>query len=70
MGETLASRGQKSIYWGPLKPLEHLLLRTFLTPWSYAASFLYHDIYWYNFVGRSRVRKALLTDWGRLFASY
>ena len=68
--DTLASRGQKMIYWGPLKWLEHLLLRTFLAPWSYAASFLYHDVYWYNFVGRARVRKALQTGWGKLFTSY
>lgn len=68
--DTLASRGQKMIYWGALKRLEHLLLRTFLAPWSYAASFLYHDIYWYNCIGRSRVRQALETDWGKLFASY
>lgn len=52
--DTLASRGQKLIYWGPLKPLEHLLLRTAIAPWSYAASRLYHDVYWYNFVGRRR----------------
>ncbi len=51
-GDTLASRGQKMIYWGPLKWLEHLLLRTVLTPWFYAASILYHDVYWYNCVGR------------------
>jgi uncharacterized protein (DUF362 family) len=69
-GDTLASRGQKMIYWGPLKPLEHLLLRTPLAPWSYAASRLYHDVYWYNCVGRRRVRRALETEWGKLFASY
>jgi uncharacterized protein (DUF362 family) len=68
--DTLASRGQKMIYWGPLKPLERLLLRTVLAPWSYAASILYHDVYWYNCVGRTRVKQALQTDWGRLFASY
>jgi hypothetical protein len=68
--DTLASRGQKLIYWGPLKPLEHLLLRSWFAPWSYAASRLYHDVYWYNFVGRKRVREALQTEWGKLFASY
>ncbi len=68
--DTLASRGQKMIYWGPLKPLEHLLLRTFLTPWSYVASRLYHDVYWYNCVGRRRVRAALRTEWGKFFMSY
>jgi len=67
---TFASRGQKLIYWGFLKPLENLLLRTFLTPWSYAASFLYHDVYWYPLIGRRRVKKALQTKWGELFKSY
>jgi len=70
VSDTLASRGQKLIYWGPLKRLEHLLLRTFLAPWSYLASMLYHDVYWYNVIGRRRVRKALGTDWGKLFARY
>jgi hypothetical protein len=68
--DTLASRGQKLIYWGPLKPLERLLLRTSIAPWSYIASRLYHDVYWYNFVGRGRVRKALETEWGKLFKTY
>lgn len=68
--QTLASRGQKLIYHGALKPLENFLLRTPLAPWSYVASWLYHDVYWYNCVGRGRVREALKTDWGRLFATY
>jgi uncharacterized protein (DUF362 family) len=67
---TFASRGQKAIYWGPLRPLEKVLLRTVLTPWSYAASRLYHDVYWYNFVGKKRVREALKTKWGKLFLTY
>jgi hypothetical protein len=68
--DTFASRGQKMIYWGPLKPLEKFLLRTFLAPWSYLASFLYHDVYWYPFVGKRRVAEALKTPWGRLFEGY
>jgi uncharacterized protein (DUF362 family) len=67
---TFASRGQKAIYWGPLKPLEKMLLRTVITPWSYAASILYHDVYWYNFIGKKRVKKALETKWGKLFLKY
>lgn len=67
---TFASRGQKLIYWGPLKPLEKVLLRTTITPWSYLASIAYHDWYWYPFIGRSRVKKALNTDWGSLFQQY
>jgi len=67
---TFASRGQKAIYWGPLHFAEKFLLRTFLTPWSYAASIIYHDWYWYNVKGRRRVKEALKTKWGRLFQQY
>jgi uncharacterized protein (DUF362 family) len=68
--DTFASRGQKLIYHGALKPFENLLLRTPLVPWSYFASNLYHNVYWYPFVGRKRVDAALHTKWGRLFAEY
>lgn len=67
---TFASRGQKMIYWGPLKPLEKLLLRTFLAPWSYLASWLYHDVLWYPLVGKKRVKEAFKTEWGKLFKTY
>ncbi len=68
--DTFASRGQKAIYHGPLKPLEKLLLQSPLVPWSYFASNFYHNVYWYPFVGRKRVRQALKTRWGRLFEAY
>jgi len=67
---TFASRGQKLIYWGPLKPLEKFLLRSVITPWSYLASIAYHDWYWYPLIGKRRVKKALQTKWGRLFQQY
>lgn len=67
---TLASRGQKLIYWGPLKPLEKILLRSFITPWSYVASVIFHDYLWHPFIGRKRTRKILRTGWGKLFNSY
>jgi uncharacterized protein (DUF362 family) len=69
-GDTLASWGQKQIYHGPLKPLEHLLLRTPIVPWSYLASEAYHDGFWYPFIGHKRVQAALDTRWGRVFAGY
>ena len=67
---TFASRGQKLIYWGPLKPLEKLLLRSFLVPWAYLASNLYHNVFWMNLIGKRRIREAMKTGWGRLFQSY
>jgi uncharacterized protein (DUF362 family) len=68
--DTFASRGQKLIYHGPLKPFENILLRSPLVPWSYFASDFYHNVYWYPFVGRKRVEAALDTKWGRLFKAY
>jgi uncharacterized protein (DUF362 family) len=68
--DTFASRGQKMIYHGPLKPLEKVLLQSPIVPWSYFASNFYHNVYWYPFVGRQRVEAALHTKWGKLFQSY
>jgi len=67
---TFASWGQKMIYWGALKPLEKILLRTFITPWSYLASIAYHDWYWYPFIGKKRVKEIINSDWGRLWQKY
>ncbi|MCX7919761.1 MAG: DUF362 domain-containing protein [bacterium] len=69
-GDTFASRGQKAIYYGCLKPFEHILLRSPLVPWSYCASRLYHDVYWYPFIGKRRVKKILASEWGKLFDQY
>jgi len=67
---TFASKGQKLIYHGPLKPLERILLRSPLVPWSYFASRLYHDGYWYPFVGVPRKKKIMESEWGQLFREY
>jgi uncharacterized protein (DUF362 family) len=67
-GETFASRGQKMIYHGILKPFEKLLTRSPLVPWAYLASNLYHNAYWYPLYGRKRAKKMLEeTEWGALF---
>ncbi|MEW5902533.1 MAG: DUF362 domain-containing protein, partial [Acidobacteriota bacterium] len=67
---TLASYGQKLIYWGPLKPLEKFLLRTSLVPWSYVASVVFHDYLWHPLIGRERTKGILQTSWGELFKKY
>ncbi len=67
---TFASRGQKMIYWGPLKPLERLLLQTPLVPLAYMASNIYHNSYWLRYIGRKRVEESMKTGWGKLFQSY
>ena len=67
---TFASRGQKMIYWGPLKPLENFLLRTPLVSLAFLASNLYHNGYWLKTKGRRRIEAAMQTEWGKLFESY
>ncbi|MCL5269724.1 MAG: DUF362 domain-containing protein [bacterium] len=67
---TFASQMQHQIYWGPLKrPLEWSL-KTWLAPWSYVASVLYHDLYWYPRNSRKMMRECLTSDWGRLFQNW
>jgi hypothetical protein len=68
--DTFASRGQKMIYHGWLNFVEKPLLRSPLVPWSYFASNFYHNVYWYPFVGRKRVKAALATKWGQMFKNY
>ena len=67
---TFASRGQKLIYWGPLKPLEKMLLRSPFVSLAFLASNLYHNGYWLKTKGRRRIKAALETEWGKLFQSY
>jgi uncharacterized protein (DUF362 family) len=67
---TFASRMQHRIYWGPLRKWLEWSLKTWLAPWSYVASVVYHDAFWYPFIGRRRVRAALASAWGRLFAHW
>jgi uncharacterized protein (DUF362 family) len=67
---TFASRMQHLIYWGPLKrPLEWSL-KTWLAPWAYMASVLYHDSFWYPLKAKRQMRQALASDWGRLFQNW
>jgi len=67
---TFAGRMQHQIYWGALRKPLHWSLKTWLAPWSYLASIIYHDWYWYPFVGKKRVEDALGTPWGALFKTY
>lgn len=68
--DTFASKGQHLIYHGLLKPLENILLRSPIAPWSYLASRFYHDLYWYPLYGYKEVKKYLNGSWGELFKKY
>ena len=67
---TFAARMQHKIYWGPLKKPIEWSLKTVLAPWSYVASVLYHDTFWYPFIGKKKMQAALNSDWGRLFRNW
>lgn len=66
---TFASKMQHVIYWGPLKKPVEWSLKTILAPWSYVASILYHDFFWYPAHIR-RVNDILKSTWGRLFNNW
>jgi hypothetical protein len=66
---TFASRMQHKIYWGPLKKPIEWSLKTWLAPWAYIASVLYHDSYWYP-RHQKRVHEILSSTWGRLFHNW
>ena len=68
--DTFVSWGQKQIYWGKLHKFEKTLLRTPIVPWSFFASNVYHNYYWYPLFGKRRIAKMLDTEWGHLFKSY
>lgn len=66
---TFASRMQHKIYWGKLKRPIEWSLKTFLAPWSYIASVVYHDFFWYP-THLKRVKQILQSDWGKLFENW
>jgi uncharacterized protein (DUF362 family) len=67
---TFAGRMQHQIYWGKLKAPIEWSLKTWLAPWSYIASVVYHDLYWYPVNAKDKVQEALASDWGKLFHNW
>ncbi len=67
---TFAAKMQHQIYWGTLKEPIEWSLKTWMAPWSYISSVVFHDLYWYPVKGRDRVHEALTSDWGRLFYNW
>ena len=67
---TFASRMQHKIYWGPLKMPIEWSLKTVLAPWAYMASVIYHDSFWYPFIGQDADAAGARQRWGRLFRNW
>ncbi|MBF0499234.1 MAG: DUF362 domain-containing protein [Candidatus Riflebacteria bacterium] len=67
---TFASRNQHRIYWGPLKKPIEWSLKTWLAPWAYVASVIYHDLFWYPLYAKNKLNRIMQSPWGRLFANW
>jgi len=61
---------QHKIYWGRMKGFVEWSLKTWMAPWAYIASVIYHDTFWYPLKGRVRVQQAMTSVWGRLFHNW
>ncbi|MFX1589362.1 MAG: DUF362 domain-containing protein, partial [Promethearchaeota archaeon] len=62
--------GDQMVRKGPLQFLYPLFRSElfFLGP-TYASK-IYHDMIWYPTIGKRRISKFMLTDWGNLFKEY
>ncbi|MDD4878218.1 MAG: DUF362 domain-containing protein [Candidatus Nanoarchaeia archaeon] len=53
-----------------MKFIEPLLFHTGLFQLCVFGSAFYHDVFWYNVVGKSRIKSFSKTSWGQLFDKY
>ena len=62
--------GDEMLRRGPLRFLEKIALHSPLVFWAPLASNIYHDLFWYPTVGKSKIRKFKHTKWGNLWERY
>jgi uncharacterized protein (DUF362 family) len=62
--------GDQMLRLGGLRFLERIALHSPLVFWAPMASNIYHDVFWYPTVGRSKINKFKKTKWGRLWEDY
>ena len=62
--------GDQMLRRGPLRFLERIALHSPLVVWAPIASNIYHDLFWYPTVGKTKIRKFDRTAWGRLWKRY
>jgi hypothetical protein len=62
--------GDQQVRKGKLKFLEPLMHTFLFQLGPVMLSALYHDLFWYNLVGKPRIKKYMQTEWGALFKSY
>ncbi len=71
VGDNLASAVGDQLWFGPLQIFQRLFFHTPLVYLFVFGSFLYHDFFWWPFIGKKRQRKFRQeSGWGRLFEEY
>jgi uncharacterized protein (DUF362 family) len=71
VGDNFASHVGDALWFGPMKWIQKLMFHTPLVNIFIWGSAVYHDMYWYPFVGRPKVDRWLRdSQWGRLFDRY
>jgi uncharacterized protein (DUF362 family) len=68
--KSLVIYGDQLLRLGHLKFLERIALQSPLVFWAPLASNIYHDLIWYPTIGRSRIKRFMETEWGKLFERY
>ncbi len=68
--KSLVIWGDQMLRLGALRFLERIALHSPLVFWAPLASNIYHDLFWYPTVGRSKIRKFKRTKWGDLWERY
>ena len=71
VGDNMASKVGDAIWFGPLKALQKVFVRTPMVYCFIFGSYFYHDFIWWPLKGKKLQRDhALNTKWGKLFESY
>ena len=71
VGDNMASRVGNLIWFGPLRRFQKLFFHTPLVYPFIISSHLYHDLVWWPWVGKRRMKAIEQdTEWGKFFARY
>jgi uncharacterized protein (DUF362 family) len=70
VGDNGASRVGDIVWFGPLKPVQNLFMRTPLVNLFIFGSEAYHDYYRWPVRDRKTFESWLMSDWGKLFVEY
>jgi hypothetical protein len=68
--KSLVIWGDQMLRLGPLRFLERIALHSPLVFWAPLASNIYHDLFWYPTIGKSKIRRFKRTKWGDLWERY